>query len=472
MIFNSLTFLVFLLMVFSLYWLFDRRGQNVLLLVASYVFYGWWDWRFLIMIFASSLLDFWIGLRIAGTEDQFRRKCYLALTLAANLGLLGFFKYCNFFAASFAELLHGLGFQASWTTLHIVLPVGISFYTFKTLSYNIDVYRGDCPAHHNLLEFLTFIAFFPELVAGPIMRATNLLQQFVRPRVFDVELAKDGLRQMLWGFFQKVVVADGLATYVNAKFAHAGGVHGEQLLLAGYFFAFQIYCDFAGYSNIAFGVARLFGFTLVRNFNYPYFSRNIAEFWQRWHISLSTWFRDYLYIPLGGSRVSFPRLVFNLMLVFAISGLWHGANWTFVIWGVLNGLYFIPILLRRRFFGREEASARDHAKLSDWPWILLVFHLVLIGWIFFRAQSMAGAVLVFKTIMADFHLNAFLTDEFKLKALVVSLFVAEWLQRRKVHPLQIEHFARPARWFAYNAVAFAILVFGTFSYTPFIYFQF
>jgi D-alanyl-lipoteichoic acid acyltransferase DltB (MBOAT superfamily) len=356
--------------------------------------------------------------------------------------------------------------------LHIVLPVGISFYTFKTLSYNIDVYRRECPAHHDLLEFLTFIAFFPELVAGPIMRATNLLPQFVRPRVFDVELAKDGLRQMLWGFFQKVVVADGLSTYVNAKFGQNGGVHGEQLLLASYFFAFQIYCDFAGYSNIAFGVARLFGFTLVRNFNYPYFSRNIAEFWQRWHISLSTWFRDYLYIPLGGNRVSFPGLVFNILLVFTISGLWHGANWTFVVWGVLNGLYFIPILLRRHSFGREEASARDNPKLRDWPWILLVFHLILIGWIFFRSQSVASAVQVFRTITTDFHLGAFLTSEMKLKALVISLFVAEWLQRRKVHPLQIENFARPARWFAYNTVAFVILMFGTFAYTPFIYFQF
>ncbi|HEY3860397.1 MAG TPA: MBOAT family O-acyltransferase [Verrucomicrobiae bacterium] len=472
MTFNSLAFLVFLLIVFSLYWLCERRVQNLLLLVASYVFYGWWDWRFLIMIILSSLLDFWIGLRIAGTENRFHRKCYLAITLISNLGLLGFFKYFNFFAENLARLLHGLGFQATWTTLHILLPVGISFYTFKTLSYSIDVYRGECPAHRNLLEFLAFIAFFPELVAGPIMRAATLLPQFVHSRSFDLELAKDGARQMLWGFFQKVVVADGLSAYVNTKFAAGSGAHGEELLLAGYFFAFQIYCDFAGYSNIAFGIARLFGFTLVRNFNCPYFSRNTAEFWQRWHISLSTWFRDYVYIPLGGSRVSFPRVVFNILLTFAISGLWHGASWTFVIWGVLNGLYFVPILFRRHYFGRKEAGAKDAPRLRDWPWMFLVFHLILIGWIFFRAESIGRALAIFKTMAVDFHPVAFLSGELKLKALIACLALAEWLQRRKAHPFEIRDFARPVRWFAYNAMAFVILFWGSFAYTPFIYYQF
>lgn len=444
----------------------------MLLLVASYVFYGWWDWRFLFMILGSSLLDYWIGLRIAGTENPSRRRAFLGLTLAANLSLLGFFKYFNFFARSFAGLLSGFGLHASWTTLHIVLPVGISFYTFKTLSYNIDVYRRQCPAHRNLLEFLTFIAFFPELVAGPIMRATNLLQQFVQPRVFDVSLAKDGMRQMLWGFFQKVVVADGLSQYVNTAFAPTGTAHGAQLLLATYFFAIQIYCDFAGYTNIAWGVARLFGFTLVRNFNYPYFSRNIAEFWQRWHISLSTWFRDYVYIPLGGNRATLPRIILNILITFTISGLWHGANWTFVAWGLLNGLYFVPILLRRHYWGIEEASSKTTAQWRDLPSILLVFHLALIGWIVFRAQSLAHAGRIFTVIATDFDVRAFLSDAPNLKLLAAVLLVAEWVQRSKVHPLQIESLPRPVRWFAYNAVVLAILMLGTFEDTPFIYFQF
>ncbi len=472
MVFSSLTFLVFLIIVFSLYWLFDRRGQNILLLVASYIFYGWWDWRFLGIIFISSLLDYWIGLRIAGTDSPVHRKFYLGLTLAANLGLLGFFKYFNFFAESFGVLLNSLGMQASYTTLNIVLPVGISFYTFKTLSYNIDVYRRDCPAHRNLLEFLTFIAFFPELVAGPIMRATNLLNQFVVPRFFDVEKAKDGVRQMIWGLFQKVVVADGLAAYVNEAYRRNGDAGGATLLLGTIFFAFQIYCDFAGYSNIASGVARLFGFQLVRNFAYPYFSRNIAEFWQRWHISLSTWFRDYFYIPIGGNRGSFARTIFNIVLTFTVSGLWHGANWTFVLWGLANGLLFLPILLKRRFSKEESGSIKSPPGYRDLPAIIVNFGLILATWVLFRSENLGHARQIFSSILNDFDWRFFLQDAARLKFLVAVLLLAEWLQRDKVHPLEIENLPVPVRWGIYNATAFGIVLFGTFQYTPFIYFQF
>lgn len=472
MIFNSLTFLIFLAIVYILYWKLNHRRQNILLFIASYVFYGWWDWRFLTIIFASSLLDYWIGLRISGTEDKFKRKCYLALTLVANLGLLGYFKYLNFFAQSAAELLESLGFHVSYTTLNIVLPVGISFYTFKTLSYNIDVYRRECPAHRDLLEFLTFISFFPELVAGPIMRATNLLNQFVVPRHFDLAKAKDGVRQMLWGFFQKIVIADTAAQYVNQAYGPLGPLNGGDMLLGAYFFAFQIYTDFAGYSNIASGVARLFGFELIRNFKYPYFSRSIAEFWQRWHISLSTWFRDYLYIPLGGNRVGFARNVGNVLLTFTVSGLWHGANWTFVIWGFLNGLYFLPGLVRRYLTKQQAKTVRSIPAASDIFSILVTFHLTLLAWIFFRSSSLTQVNEVLRSIFTDFDLPYFLRNALKLKVLILVMLACEWVQRHREHPLAIEHIPRGWRWAIYNVMLMAILLMGSFKYSPFIYFQF
>ncbi len=470
MIFNSLTFVVFMLVVFTLYWALDRRRQNVLLLVASYVFYGWWDWRFLSLILASSLFDFWLGRRIAAASAPGRRKALIVLSLLSNLGLLGFFKYFNFFAGSFAQMLAGFGIEAGFVTLQVILPVGISFYTFQSLSYTIDVYRGRCPATHTLVEFMAFVSFFPQLVAGPIERATNLLGQFAEARVFDVARAKDGVRQMLWGFFQKMVIADGAAEYVNAVYARDSGADGGRLLLGTVFFAFQIYSDFAGYSNIACGCARLFGFRLMRNFAYPYFSRNIAEFWQRWHISLSTWFRDYLYIPLGGSRRGLEVTVRNVLITFTVSGLWHGANWTFVVWGLLNGLYFLPVLLRRRL-ASAPAPAPD-ARWTDLPAIALTFALTLVAWVFFRAESLAHAADIFRAMAGSFDLHALVFDALRVKLLILAMVAVEWIQRRRAHPLEIDSLPTPVRWAGYYGLAAAILLFGTFRHTAFIYFQF
>ena len=472
MVFNSATFLVFLFIVFSLYWRLDRKKQNALLLVAGYVFYGWWNWKFLSLLLFSSSVDYIVGLRLDRTEKPLHRKLYLSLSLVTQLGLLAFFKYFNFFADSAAQLLRAFGLEASYTTLNIVLPVGLSFYTFQTLSYTIDVYRRRCPAHRDLLEFMAFVSFFPQLVAGPIERATHLLNQFATTRVFDDEKAKDGVRQMLWGYFQKVVVADGLSDYVNWAYAPAAHANGAQLLLGTYFFAFQIYCDFCGYTNIAIGCARLFGFELMRNFAFPYFSRNIAEFWQRWHISLSTWFRDYLYIPLGGNRGTFQRTIVNTLVVFTISGLWHGANWTFVIWGLLNGLYFIPILLWRRFRGEEKGSPRAVAGLRDLPAVLLTFHLVLAAWVFFRARDLAQAGHVFSTIAQGIDWHLFIRDALKLKLLIAVLLTVEWMQRGKRHALDVSGLPVPVRWLAYNGLLMVILWLGTFKEAPFIYFQF
>lgn len=472
MIFNSVTFLVFLVLVFALYWGLGRRWQNALLLVASYVFYGWWDWRFLSLILASSLFDFWLGRRIAAAATPRRRKGFVVLSLISNLGLLGFFKYFNFFAESFAHLLAGFGLDAGYVTLNIVLPVGISFYTFQSLSYTLDVYRGQCPATCTLIEFMAFVSFFPQLVAGPIERARNLLKQFAGDRVFDVQQAKDGARQMLWGFFQKMVIADGAAEYVNAAYASDAGANGGRLLLGTVFFAFQIYTDFAGYSNIACGCARLFGFRLMRNFAYPYFSRNIAEFWQRWHISLSTWFRDYLYIPLGGNRRGLARTVRNVLMTFAISGLWHGANWTFVFWGLLNGLYFLPGLLRRRLGPAPAAAPLPDARWTDLPAIGLTFVMTTAAWVFFRAESLPQALHVFRAMAGGFDLHALVFDAPRIKLLILAMLAIEWIQRHRAHPLDIAALPLPVRWASYYAIASGILVLGTFQHTAFIYFQF
>ncbi|NCA81268.1 MAG: MBOAT family protein [Opitutae bacterium] len=472
MIFNTVTFIVFLILVFSLYWGLNRRWQNALLLVASYVFYGWWDWRFLSLILISSLFDFWLGRRIAATSAPRRRKAYIVLSLVSNLGLLGFFKYFNFFAESFAHLLAGFGLEAGFVTLHIILPVGISFYTFQSLSYTLDVYRGQCLATYTLVEFMAFVSFFPQLVAGPIERATNLLKQFAGDRVFDVQQAKDGVRQMLWGFFQKMVIADGAAKYVNAVYAADAEANGGRLLLGTVFFAFQIYSDFAGYANIACGCARLFGFRLMRNFAYPYFSRNIAEFWQRWHISLSTWFRDYLYIPLGGSRRGLARTARNVLLTFTISGLWHGANWTYVFWGLLNGLYFLPGLLRRRLGPAPVAPPSRDARWTDLPAIGLTFLMTCAAWVFFRAESLPQAFHFFRAMAGAFDLHALVFDAPQIKLLILAMLAIEWIQRHRAHPLDIAALPLPVRWASYYALASVILVFGTFQSTTFIYFQF
>jgi alginate O-acetyltransferase complex protein AlgI len=409
MLFNSLEFLLFLPTVFVLYWFVFKnqlRAQNILLLVASYVFYGWWDWRFLSLIIASTFLDYFVALALQKNDSSLKRKYLLGLSLLGNLGMLGFFKYYNFFVESWVEAWANLGITMEVSTLKIILPVGISFYTFQTLSYTIDVYRKEMQPTKNFIDFAAFVTFFPQLVAGPIERASHLLPQFYKKRLFSYDLAVSGIHLILWGLFKKVVIADSCAIYVNEIFGNYDKLDSLTLLLGSVYFAFQIYGDFSGYSDMAIGFARLFGFNLMLNFNYPYFSRDIAEFWRRWHISLSTWFRDYIYIPLGGSQVGLWFQVRNTFIIFLVSGFWHGANWTFLVWGFLNALLFLPLLLLK--VNRSHLITKSYGWV-DFAKISFTFFMVCIGWVFFRADSISEAFL-------------YLIHLFELKSLGLSLF--------------------------------------------------
>ncbi len=480
MLFNSWIFPLFLAVVFVLYWATSRAGfrvQNVLLLVASYVFYGWWDYRFLSLIFISSSVDYVVGRWLgAATRTGFRR-ALLGLSLATNLGLLGFFKYFDFFVQSAAELLRSLGLHADPRTLNIVLPVGISFYTFQTLSYTIDIYRKRIGPTRDLIAFFAFVSFFPQLVAGPIERARSLLPQFLRPRRFDAQRATDGLRQILWGFFKKVVIADNVAGHVDTIFAMSPLYNGLTLYLGVVLFAFQIYCDFSGYSDIAIGTGRLFGFSLMRNFAYPYFSRNIAEFWRRWHISLSSWFRDYVYIPLGGSRAVMPRRILNVIVTFTVSGFWHGAEWTFVVWGLLHGLYYIPLMVGRSHKKHVDTPAEGRLLpgLREFGAIVLTFYATLIAWVFFRADSLPGAFSYVRRLLSFDLLSGGTIDLVAVQQVlgyIVVLVGVEWVQRHRQHALAIDGLSRPVRWIVYLSVALAVAFLGNFGEIEFIYFQF
>ena len=474
MVFNSLPFAVFLPLVFCGYWfLFQRdvKAQNLFVVFASYFFYGWWDWRFLVLIALSTLVDFFVGQKLT-TANGPRRKWLLACSLLFNLGLLGFFKYCNFFIDSATSALNAMGVAANPTSLNLILPVGISFYTFQTLSYTIDVYREKIEPCKDLVSFAAYVSFFPQLVAGPIERATNLLPQFYRSRQFDTEQAKDGLRQILWGLLKKVVIADNCAGVVNRIFENYETLPASALVLGAIYFAFQIYGDFSGYSDIAIGTAKLFGFDLMRNFAYPYFSRDIAEFWRRWHISLSTWFREYVYVPLGGSRGSRAAQFRNVLIVFVVSGLWHGANWTFVFWGLLNGLFFLPLMFagsnRRNLdtvaAGKLLPSTREAAQ------ILLTFGLTCLAWIFFRAESISHA---FDYIVRIFDVSLFSRPEgIRTLPLCLAMLCVEWIQREKAHALEVTGQPVAVRWAIYYAVIAAIIALGEFGHHEFIYFQF
>jgi D-alanyl-lipoteichoic acid acyltransferase DltB (MBOAT superfamily) len=447
------------------------------LVVASYVFYGWWDYRFLSLIFFSSLVDYVVGLRLHSTSGRRARKALLGLSLGTNLGMLGFFKYYDFFVESFVRLVQAVGMTADLRTLNIILPVGISFYTFQTLSYTIDVYRGKIPPTRDAVAFFAFVSFFPQLVAGPIERARHLLPQFFNPRHFDIALAKDGIRQMLWGFFKKLVVADNVAGIVEAIFANSAQADSLTLHFGVLLFAFQIYCDFSGYSDIAIGVGRLFGFDLMRNFAFPYFSRDIAEFWRRWHISLSTWFRDYVYIPLGGSQVKRARRILNVFVTFGLSGLWHGAAWTFVIWGLLNAAYYIPIMVsgKHRQHDGPISEGRLLPTVGDAWRIAATFYFTLLAWVFFRADSAAQAVhYLFRmlTLRTGDGYSIDVSQVWPFLALIGGLVLAEWHQRDKQHALQVGALPGPARWAIYVVVFVAILVAGNFGEIEFIYFQF
>ena len=478
MLFNSLIFPIFLVIVFAAYWLLQKgplRLQNALLVVVSYIFYGWWDWRFLSLIFFSSVVDYVVGMTLERTEDDRKRKILLGTSLATNLGLLGFFKYYGFFVNSFVEMMAAFGFHASPSTLGIILPVGISFYTFQTLSYTIDIYRREIPATRDAVAFFAFVSFFPQLVAGPIERAKNLLPQFTRPREFDYDKARDGMRQMLWGFFKKVVIADNVAGYVNDIFGHYQTSDGVTLFLGTFFFAIQIYCDFSGYSDIAIGTARLFGFTLMRNFAFPYFSRDIGEFWRRWHISLSTWFRDYVYIPLGGSRTATKtRHLLNLIITFTVSGFWHGANWTFVFWGFLNGAYYLPLVLAKRHKRNTDTVAEGKLlpSFSELGGMLVTFGLTLLAWVFFRAPSITDAFLYIGRMFAHPVGGRGYGDFSAPITYSLILLGIEWVQREKQHALEIPELPVAVRWAVYNVVIIAFLLFGNFGSNEFIYFQF
>ncbi len=480
MLFNSFEFLIFLPAVFLLYWFVFKplKWQNLFVVAASYLFYGWWDWRFLILIAITTFCSYASGLLIqkyAGRRT--RRRIVCATNILLNLIILGIFKYLNFFGENFALLLDALGFKCDWVTLDILLPVGISFYTFQALSYTIDVYRGNIQPTRNIVAFFAFISFFPQLVAGPIERATNLLPQFLVPRKFDYAKAVDGMRQILWGLFKKMVVADNCAVAVNMIFDQYQSFDGFTLFIGGLLFTFQIYGDFSGYSDIAIGTARLFGINLMRNFNYPYFSRNIAEFWRRWHISLTTWFRDYVYFPLGGSRRGKWKTIRNTFIIFLVSGMWHGANWTFICWGAYNALLFMPLLIvgRNRRFTGVVAQGRLLPSFKELLQIVVTFLLVVVGWIIFRAENINDAFNYITLMATDF--TPHLPEHGKSALLYIAiLMIVEWLHRDRQFGLQISDGGgllarREVRWTIYVILAlFTLLCAGT--QEEFIYFQF
>lgn len=475
MLFNSYIFAVFLIVAFSAYWFIFQRNlrlQNIFLLVASYVFYGWWDYRFLGLIFFSTLTDYFAGIFIEKSEKKSRRILWLGISLVVNLGMLMFFKYWNFFIDSWIEMWSSFGIQMSGRTLNIILPVGISFYTFQTLSYTIDIFRKKAKPTTDFISFAAFVSFFPQLVAGPIERATNLLPQFFEKRVFDYTEARLGMQQILWGLFKKVVIADTCAIYADEIFANYTNLPGSTLLLGSIYFAFQIYGDFSGYSDIAIGTARLFGFRLMTNFRYPYFSRDIAEFWRRWHISLSTWFRDYLYIPLGGSRGSKKMQLRNVMIIFVVSGFWHGANFTFIIWGALNALYFLPLLLAKQNRKNLDTVAQGGymPNLRETYQVLLTFALTCFAWIFFRSETVGDAMNYLGEIFSP---SLFVQPGYlKYLPMLAAFTILEWIGREKEHFLRVLDNRPVLRYAAYAVLILMVDYQMGEGAAEFIYFQF
>lgn len=482
MLFNSISFAIFLPVVFVLYWFAAKKNprlQNVLLLVSSYFFYACWDWRFMFLLLFSTLLDYFTGNKIYEAKNRSEKLFWFWLSIGANLCFLGFFKYYNFFVVSFADGLSLIGINASVNTLQIILPVGISFYTFHALSYIIDIYKERIQPEKNLVDYAVFVSFFPLLVAGPIERATHLLPQIRKTRVFNYDEGVDGLKQILWGLFKKIVIADSCAVYANTIFNNSANYAGSTLLAGALFFSVQIYCDFSGYSDIAIGTARLFGIDLLRNFAFPYFSRNIAEFWRRWHISLSSWFKDYLYIPMGGSKGGIWVRIRNTFIIFIVCGFWHGANWTFIVWGLLNALYILPSILLNRNRKHLDVVAKGSVVPTpkDFLSIVITFSLTVLAWIFFRASSLTHA---FNYIAEIFSGSLFTIPQLPLdKRSVILLFltalffILEWLGREQQYAIEYlgSKWYNPVRWCFYYVLVICILLYSG-KEQQFIYFQF
>lgn len=482
MLFNSFEFVVFFIIVFFIYYKSynNLRFQNALLLVSSYVFYGWWDWRFLSLIIISSFSDYFIGRAIDLDNDKKQRKRLLVLSLLINLGILGFFKYYNFFTESFTDFISLFGFESNPALLNIVLPVGISFYTFQTMSYTIDIYRGKMKSTNSLLEFMTFVSFFPQLVAGPIERASHLLPQFGKKREFNLYEFKEGSKQAFWGLFKKIVIADNCAFYANQIFENSAGYPGSVLVIGVVLFAFQIYGDFSGYSDIAIGISRMMGIDLMQNFKSPYLAENIQDFWRRWHISLSTWFRDYVYIPLGGSKVdSSIRRSINIIITFTVSGFWHGANWTFIIWGFLHSVFYFI----QTGYSRNMKSIKIlPSKIVQIFNVLVTFIAVTFAWIFFRAESFSHAMDYILEIASSSIIEnpvgylKLMGSSVKPYVIILSLIylsIFEINNRDAKYSFQVGQFKAPTRILVYLSLIILIIFFrATDGTIDFIYFQF
>jgi alginate O-acetyltransferase complex protein AlgI len=472
MLFNSIPFAFFLILVFCGYWfVFNKnlRIQNAFIFAVSYLFYGWWDWKFLFLISGSALLGFVVGLLLERNEESHKRKLLVGIAITINILFLAVFKYANFFADSLEALLNQIGFQADFITLKIILPIGISFYTFHNISYIIDVYRKTIPATKDIIVYGSFMSYFPQLIAGPIQRAKDLIPQFQKERQFDYAIAVAGLQQILWGLFKKVIVADTCAAHVNAAFTNYETVSGLQLILAAVLFAFQIYGDFSGYTDMALGISKLFGIELTTNFKTPYFARSIPDFWKRWHISLTTWFKDYLYIPLGGNKKGLVITLRNTLIIFLVSGIWHGANWTFIVWGLLNALYFIPYLFLKL------DSKEEQYTLTDYIQMCIVFGCICFSWIFFRANTIEEAFAYIEHIFS----NPFLTKPlhillpWSIILPILFLLVIEW-KNFKLTGFKVIQFKY--QWFAWICyIILTILIFMNMLFhksNDFIYFQF
>lgn len=483
MLFNSLDFFIFLPVVFVLYWfVFYKKNQvqNLFILIASYIFYGLWDWRFLFLILASTVVDFFIGQTIHANDSTSKRKAWLWVSVIFNIGLLGFFKYYNFFIGSWVDFLSVFGYELKSTwTLQIILPVGISFYTFQTMSYSLDIYYKRLTPTKNFIAFATFVSFFPQLVAGPIERASNLLSQITTKRIFNYTQCTEGLRLILWGLFKKVVIADSIAPIVDDIFLNYNDYSASTLILGVSLFSFQVYGDFSGYSDIAIGTAKLFGIELMSNFKFPTFSRNVAEYWQRWHVSLSTWFRHYVYIPLGGSRVSKLKSVRNIIIIFLVSGFWHGANWTFIVWGAIHAVLYIPVFLMGRnriYMNTVVAENRWFPSLTEISQILLTFLLVTFSRVFFRSESITDAFGFLEQIYVNFSYETYqhplgyrMIDYF----ILLGFFILYEFRIRRDERAPFKFKSRIVRFVAYTLVILGMLLFFDDNIDrSFIYFQF